>query len=658
MSLRIVLAASAVVALTAFLYVKTQTVDLERHEEVRQALGELTEISARLSEDVLKLRCSLLTNYDSVANSQRRFVGTLERLRTMYTNPSSPQETEILEGIAACRKALVEKGDLAEEFKSQSAVLENSLDYLPILGFSLSTKETGNAEVLRIVDDLVRDTLAYNRNAQKELLSRIGESIQRLGDLHSSLGAEHLRQEEFLIAHVQNVLRTKPIVDGLLGRIASVPVAERIEQLRGSVAWDYDQGVRSASWYRRLLLVLSGALLVAITVVLAKLQQKARLLAGANRDLEASVLDVARKEAETRAILEGAADGILSLDDQGLVRSMNPTAERLFGHPGGAALGRPFESLVSSGWETLKTRLGLKQETLGKNKDGTFVSLELVLTGIDVGDRKVFIALLQDITERKRVDSLKDEFVSTVSHELRTPLTSIRGSLGLISHGVIGVLPPTVKGMLDIAVKNCDRLVGLVNDILDVEKIASGKMVLQMRAFELGPLLAQAVEVNRPFADACGVKLELEVPERTHVATGDTDRLMQVLTNLVSNACKFSPRGETVRLRVSPAGARVRVSVSDRGPGIPEEFRPRMFQKFAQAGAGDGAAKKGTGLGLAISKAFIEKMGGTIGFTTETGKGTTFHFELDERKTDAAAAPPDLREPRVLICEDEPNIAS
>ncbi|HEV3028901.1 MAG TPA: ATP-binding protein, partial [Planctomycetota bacterium] len=267
-------------------------------------------------------------------------------------------------------------------------------------------------------------------------------------------------------------------------------------------------------------------------------------------------------------------------------------------------------------------------------------------------------ALLQDITERKRVDSLKDEFVSTVSHELRTPLTSIRGSLGLISHGVIGTLPPTVKSMLDIAVKNCDRLVGLVNDILDVEKIASGKMVLQMRAFELGPLLAQAVEINRPYAESCGVRLELEAPERTPVAYGDTDRLMQVLTNLLSNACKFSPRGETVRLCVSPAGNRIRVSVSDRGPGIPEAFRPRMFQKFAQAGAGDGAAKKGTGLGLAISKAFIEKMGGTIGFTTETGKGTTFYFELDERKEGACATDPDRREPRVLICEDEPHIAS
>jgi PAS domain S-box-containing protein len=396
---------------------------------------------------------------------------------------------------------------------------------------------------------------------------------------------------------------------------------------------------------------------VALTVILAKLQQKAALLAGANRDLKESVLEVARKEAESRAILEGAADGILSLDDQGQIRSMNPTAERLFGHPAGTVLGRPFESLVSSSWTTLKTRLGLKQEMLGTKKDGTFVSLELILTGIDVGSRKVYIALLQDITERKRVDSLKDEFVSTVSHELRTPLTSIRGSLGLISHGVIGVLPPTVKNMLDIAVKNCDRLVGLVNDILDVEKIASGKMVLKMRAFELGPLLAQAVEVNRPFADSCGVQLEFQAAPKSCVVFGDTDRLMQVLTNLVSNACKFSPRGETVSLRISPSGSKVRVSVTDRGPGIPEDFRSRMFQKFAQAAGGDAGTKKGTGLGLAISKAFIEKMGGSIGFTTETGKGSTFYFELEERKPEMAAADPDRRKPRVLICEDEPNIA-
>ncbi|MDO8386447.1 MAG: ATP-binding protein, partial [Polaromonas sp.] len=282
-----------------------------------------------------------------------------------------------------------------------------------------------------------------------------------------------------------------------------------------------------------------------------------------------------------------------------------------------------------------------------------------------------FYSLASAVTELKRIDRMKSEFVSTVSHELRTPLTSIRGSLGLISGGVAGVLPDAAKNLIAIASNNCERLIRLINDILDIEKIESGKMGLNVQPTDLGPLLAQVLAANSHYGASQAVPLKLEMPDGTLVVRADSDRLVQVITNLLSNAMKFSPPDTPVEVRLlRAAGSRVRVEVRDRGPGIPEEFRKRIFQKFSQADSSDTRAKGGTGLGLNISRAIIERLGGSIGFDTEAGVGTTFFFELPEwtALVTAASAPSygelpgaaqtdDTGRPRVLVCEDDPDIA-
>ena len=262
--------------------------------------------------------------------------------------------------------------------------------------------------------------------------------------------------------------------------------------------------------------------------------------------------------------------------------------------------------------------------------------------GEDMGRVIGFYSLGTDVTELKRLDRMKSEFVSTVSHELRTPLTSIRGSLGLISGGLAGQLPDAVKNLVDIARSNCERLTRLINDILDIEKIESGKMRLDLQVVQLKPLLLQALAATEGFGAAQHVGLNL-----VSLAAGDdlrvnadSDRLTQVLTNLLSNAMKFSPPGVPVEVRVLRTGTRVRVEVSDRGPGIPEEFRKRIFQKFSQADSSDTRQKGGTGLGLNIARAIIERLGGSMGFDTEAGVGTTFFFELPEWTA------PDLATPR------------
>lgn len=237
------------------------------------------------------------------------------------------------------------------------------------------------------------------------------------------------------------------------------------------------------------------------------------------------------------------------------------------------------------------------------------------------------VSIIRDITERKAIERMKSEFVSVVSHELRTPLTAIRGALGLVVGGVVGEVAAPARQMLEIAVSNSDRLVRLINDILDVEKIESGGVAFAMQPLALQPLIVQAVAANDAYAAQFCVRLAI-VSTTEAVVCADSDRLMQVLTNLISNAVKFSPPDSVATISVEQVGMSVRISVTDCGPGIPHGFRTRIFQKFAQADSSDTRQKGGTGLGLSISKAIIERCGGVIGFASEEGQGATFYFEL------------------------------
>ncbi|MDP2819287.1 MAG: PAS domain S-box protein [Polaromonas sp.] len=276
--------------------------------------------------------------------------------------------------------------------------------------------------------------------------------------------------------------------------------------------------------------------------------------------------------------------------------------------------------------------------------------------GSDEGKVIGFYSLATDITELKRIDRLKSEFVSTVSHELRTPLTSIRGSLGLISGGIAGPLPDAAMKLVGIAKNNCERLIRLINDILDIEKIESGKMRLDLQPMALMPLLTQAIAANEGYGLANQVSLVLLGDEPELQVNVEADRLTQVVTNLLSNALKFSPPGGTVEVHVTRAGLGVRVEVRDHGPGIPEEFRTRIFQKFSQADSSDSRQKGGTGLGLNISHALVERMGGSIGFASRLGEGTTFFFELPLWRGPAEAAPLPPRS-RILVCEADVDVA-
>ncbi|WP_217573845.1 ATP-binding protein [Mesorhizobium sp. GbtcB19] len=271
----------------------------------------------------------------------------------------------------------------------------------------------------------------------------------------------------------------------------------------------------------------------------------------------------------------------------------------------------------------------------------------------------------RDITEQKRNAQLKNDFISTVSHELRTPLTSIRGSLGLIAAGVAGELPAKAANLVNIAHNNSERLVLLINDILDMEKIESGVITFKIKQMAVRPVLEQAIAASSNYMAENKIRMVLVDDAPRAEANIDPDRMHQVMANLLSNAIKFSDPGGTVMVKLQRRDRdMLRISVIDQGAGIPEAFRSRIFGKFEQADASSTRKKGGTGLGLSIVRTIVEKLGGAVSFETEEGKGTSFHVDLAEVQRQAEkpvfverrARKRDDRL-RVLICEDEADVA-
>ncbi|MBU2955867.1 PAS domain S-box protein [Marinobacter sp. F3R08] len=285
------------------------------------------------------------------------------------------------------------------------------------------------------------------------------------------------------------------------------------------------------------------------------------------------------------------------------------------------------------------------------------LSLELSLSQVRGAEEPAlrWVLVARDLSESERNELLKNQFVSTVSHELRTPLTSISGSLGLIAGGALGELPDRMEGMLRIAQQNTRRLIQLVNDLLDLNKLSADEMNFSIQRLDVSTVLEQAIEQMMSYAEPYGVRLRITGDTSGHIKA-DPDRLLQILLNLISNACKFSPQGESVDIHCEPdAEDGALISVVDRGSGIPESFRSRIFERFAQAQASDNRAKGGTGLGLAVTRELVERMGGVIGFESREGEGARFWFRFPRAEVRKVQEPGIAR---VLHVEDDADLAA
>jgi PAS domain S-box-containing protein len=339
-------------------------------------------------------------------------------------------------------------------------------------------------------------------------------------------------------------------------------------------------------------------------------------------------------------LLDSVADGICGVDRRGMVSFANPAAARLLGSPPAALTGKSVHELLHgsappnlacsadcplrSAGESHRAASG--EDTIYRAA-GTSFPAEYALTPIlDQGRFSGSVLSFRDISQRYALDRLKDEFISTVSHELRTPLTSIRGALGLLSSGILGEMNDKAANLLRIASTNSDRLVRLINDILDLERIQSGREPLAFRPVKLAELVHQAIDGMAPVAEAAGVQL---IHDTTRVEIdADPDRLLQVLTNLLSNAVKFSPPSSTISVMLRPGDDGVTLSVIDQGRGIPEDKLEAVFGRFQQVDASDSRQKGGSGLGLAICRTIVIQHSGRIWAERNPVRGTTFRVFL------------------------------
>jgi len=491
----------------------------------------------------------------------------------------------------------------------------------------------------------------------------VGFSRGRGFDAYPGLGWTVLVRQAELDAYAPaRELRRRALISGLalaaLFSIAGVVLARYITRPLGRLVSEAERirgGENVPLVSGRGSYVEVETLSATLNALLSDLRQRRHELKGVNATLEARVEErtremeralVAVRASEQRigAIVEAAQDAFVGVDMRGLVTDWNSAAERMFGWKRSEVLGWPMPELIvperfrpstykaiemvrSTGYSPLLER---RVERLVIDRQGVEFPIEMTAGLASGGEGSFFAVFLHDISERRKVEQLKSEFVATVSHELRTPLTSIRASLSMLADGIAGDLPPDVAGLVMIAHDSCERLVRLVNDVLDIQKIEAGSMQFERHAQALLPVAEHALAGMQGYAGQMGVVLQLECDPaaRDLSAAIDHDRLVQVLTNLLSNAIKFSPRGGRVTLALCLHAGRARLSVRDQGSGIPPAFQPRVFQRFAQADGADTRQKGGTGLGLSISKSLVEEHGGQISFETAPGAGTTFHVDL------------------------------
>ena len=368
------------------------------------------------------------------------------------------------------------------------------------------------------------------------------------------------------------------------------------------------------------------------------------------RSFEALRRRIVSSEARAQEVIETVVDGIITIDERGIICDYNPACERLFGYGREEVVGRDVGMLMPEGdgsaHQAYLTRLsrgpgegpddtrvvgrtvGRGRDLVARRKDGSTFILELSVSHTHYGNQRFFTGILRDITARKEMEVMKNEFVSTVNHELRTPLTTIRGALGLLKTTSAHLLDAKSARLLDLSYDSCGRLAHLVDDILDMEKIEAGKMDYRLERQEINTLVREIVERHTSYADQYDVRFTvLCAPEPLHCRV-DPSRFNQALVNLLSNAAKFSPRGGEVIFAIGREGESVTIRVTDQGPGIPREFRDKIFGKFAQADASSTRARGGSGLGLNIARAIILAFEGEITFTTRLGQGTTFCIRL------------------------------
>lgn len=533
--------------------------------------------------------------------------------------------------------------------------------------------ETGQRGYLLTEDRAFLEPYVAGKRNMSEHLRTLEEQLRDEPNMAGGIArlrhltAAKLKFVDATIARTQagNAAESRRMVTSGQGRLLMDAIRSEVKRLDQIERARFANITRSGNRARRRTEAITYGLLAAFSLLLLGVGSVTSKLM---RERRAQVARASSLNARRFAILNGAVDGLLVLDENGDIRELNASIERLFGYREAELIGRHNTFLMAdpptmadsmaflrSVGSAGLSGAGRRIDFTGRRKDGTIFETDVAISQFYSGGEKLYVASVRDVTERKRIERMKTEFVATVSHELRTPLTSIGGSLGLLAAGAVGPLGEKAARLVTIAHNNCQRLIRLINDMLDIEKIESGQMNFDLRRMPLGPLIERTVTANRAFAETHRVELSTEVPPWPISVMGDPDKLEQLLTNLVSNAIKHSPSGGRVEVRVRTKPGHACVEVLDRGSGVPADFRERIFGKFAMADSSDSRHKGGTGLGLAIAREIAVRHGGQVNFEDREGGGTVFFFDLPLADCEDAAVPDEVQDglPLLLHIDDD-----
>lgn len=624
---------------------------------IRRPLKILADATSHIAHGNYKTNLPKASTHDEVG----KLITTIDAMRTSLAN----REASLSEQHALVSTISAAQANFIRDTDAQALFDKLLTDIL-----SLSNSEYGFiGEVLYRDDKPYLKTLSINMGWDPEIQEFYGENTLEGLEIHNldtllgaaiTNGATIIANDPATDPRNRNTHENHPPQDAFMGIpfyrgekvIGMFGVANRVN--------GYDQALAD--------------FLAPITATCTQIVEALK----ADRLREETEQQLRERETRMRTIFENVVDGIITTSQSGIIESFNRAAENMFGYAAEDVVGKNVSMLTPAPHRPLHDRyindyieghesiiMGAGREVEGIRKDGSSFPVDIAITEMWIGENRYFCSIMRDITDRKKVDRMKNEFVSTVSHELRTPLTSIRGALGLVGSGAVGELPAKAQPLVDIAEKNCDRLVRLINDILDIEKIEANKMEFDIQSYELLPLVNNAADVNRVYVTEHGANIVVFDGMPNARVMVDEDRFTQVLTNLISNAAKHSPEGGTIRLATQARDGGVRVSVSDEGPGIPDEFRKDIFSKFSQADGSDTRKRGGSGLGLSITRAIVERLGGVISFDTQSGKGTSFHVDLPvqtkvvDTMDSNTERPPGLSisAARILVCEDDVDVA-
>jgi PAS domain S-box-containing protein len=678
---------AAIVCLFLLLWIKSQAIDPQIHQRYTSQLRQVQELDARLNQQVLQTRLGLITYYDPLD----QHLAQIKQLQTQLQQiPAAVggNRNSITQLIQTHIQSYQQKKQYIDRFKSQQAILRNSLAYFPIAITTLTQQPNLDITLTQDLDQLLQHTLLFNQTTTDTLKPLIEQDIQRIRTTVQAIvqadpQLANLQQSEIerAIAHAQMIVQQRPQVDRSLDLILNLPTRQNGEAIAQAYFQAYQQALDTANLYRLALYVLSTILVMAIAAAII-------------RQLRQSALALQRSESKYRSIFENSQVGIFrSRLTDGLMLDANPTLARMLGYDSPAEIVSMKYSPEFYVDPRQRQQVLKRIQTTGElydfeahlcRRDGSDIwvlfsarrsadSLEGVV--VDISDRRQAQAALEQAkTAAEVANRAKSQFLSNMSHELRTPLNVILGFTQLLARQ--GSLNSQQQEYLQTIHRSGDHLLMLINDVLEMSKIEAGRIVLREQDLNLYHLLDEVQMMFRFKAEAKGLQLLVErSPDLPECIRTDGSKLRQILVNLISNAIKFTETGRIVLsasldlgsdLDLNSALYPLSFTVEDTGAGIAAAELEHLFEPFVQLEAGI-KSQEGTGLGLPISRKFVELMGGTLTATSQIGCGSCFRFTLLAKPTEAdviATRTTDRRviglvdgQPnyRILIVEDKPE---